>query len=144
MVIDVNLLARQGKEREPLSFEFPIKQDLILSPEMKITVGEFNGEIVLQEKIQIRGTITFIVTGECSRCLEDATSKVEIEVDEKFSQRPQDDEYGYKSGRVDLSEMINDKILSNQPTILLCDLNCKGLCPKCGCNLNNSSCNCEK
>ena len=144
MVIDVNLLARQGKESEELFFEFPIKEELILSPEMKISKGQFKGEIILGEKIYVQGVITFIVSGDCSRCLEPANNQVDVNVEEVYSQRPQDEEYGYKSGRVDLTEMLNDKILSNQPSILLCDINCKGLCPKCGCNLNFENCNCEK
>ncbi len=143
MVIDVNLLARQGKEKEDIFFEFLVKEELILSPEMKIESGNFKGEIFLDDKIYVNGIITIIVTGPCSRCLQDAKEIVEIEVDEVYSQRPQEDEYGYKSGKVDLTEMVNDKILANQPSILLCDLDCKGLCPKCGCNLNIKSCNCQ-
>lgn len=144
MVIDVNKLARQGKDFEQVYFDFPVKQDLILSEEMKIESGSFNGEVLLQDKIYINGTLTIKVTGPCSRCLENAEQLIEIQVEETFSQRPEEDEYRYKSGLVDLTEMINDKILSNQPSILLCKNDCKGLCPKCGCNLNDSACNCEK
>ncbi len=144
MVIDVNKLARQGKEFEEIYFDFPVKQDLILSEEMKIESGSFNGEVLLQDKIYINGTLTIKVTGPCSRCLENAEQLIEIQVEETFSQRPEEDGYRYKSGLVDLTEMINDKILSNQPSILLCKNDCKGLCPKCGCNLNDSACNCEK
>ena len=144
MVIDVNKLARQGKESEDICFDFPVKEELIISPEMKIESGEFKGEILLQDKVYVQGIITLKVSGACSRCLEDAIQLVEIDVEEVFSQRPQEDEYRYKSGLVDLTDMINDKILSNQPSVLLCDINCKGLCPKCGCNLNKETCNCEK
>ena len=70
MVIDVNKLARQGKELEEVYFDFPVKQDLILSEEMKIESGSFNGEVLLQDKIYINGTLTIKVTGPCSRCLE--------------------------------------------------------------------------
>ena len=144
MVIDVNLLARQGKELEDFSFDLLINQDLVLAPETELVDGKIQGKIYLEDKIYVKGFITFTVQGACSRCLEPAKEFVEIEFDEVFSQRPIDDEYRYKSGKVDLTEMANDKILSGQPSILLCNENCKGLCPKCGCNLNLGDCSCEK
>lgn len=144
MVIDVNLLARQGKELEDFSFDLLINQDLVLAPETELVNGKIQGTIYLEDKIYVKGIITFIVKGACSRCLEPANELVEVDFDEVFSQRPVDDEYGYKSGKVDLTEMVNDKILSNQPSVLLCNENCKGLCPKCGCNLNLGGCSCEK
>ena len=144
MVIDINLLKRQGKTCEQLEFDFPIESEVNLCPDIRLESGKFIGEIVLKDKVYISGDIKVIARGECSRCLADAEEEILIEVDEVFSERPVDDEYRYKSGRVDLSEMIRDKLLSNQPTVILCSKDCKGLCPKCGCNLNGQDCNCEK
>lgn len=144
MVIDINKLARQGKSVQDFYFDFPVDKQLVLSPDIVLERGEIQGEIILEDKVYVQGKITFKISGSCSRCLEDAKQDIQVDVEEVFSQRPQDDEYRYKSGMVDLTEMVKDKILSNQPAILLCDINCKGLCPKCGCNLNTSSCNCEK
>ncbi len=144
MVIDINLLKRQGKTCEQLEFEFPIESGVNLSPDIRLESGKFIGEIVLEDKVFISGDIKVLAVGECSRCLEKAQEEICIEVDEVFSERPVEDEYRFKSGRVDLSEMIRDKLLSNQPSVILCNKECKGLCPKCGCNLNLVECNCEK
>lgn len=144
MVIDINLLKRQGKESENLEFDFPIDSEISLSPDITFTQGKFIGELVLDGKVFVTGTIEATVQGECSRCLEPASELVKIDVDEVFSERPIDDEYRYKSGLVDLSEMFKDKLLANQPTVIYCKQECKGLCPKCGCNLNESDCDCEK
>ncbi len=144
MVIDINLLKRQGKSCEQIEFEFPIEGDISLSPDIRLESGKFLGEIVLEDKVFVTGEIRVKAVGECSRCLSLAQEEICIEVDEAFSERPIDDEYRFKSGRVDLTEMIRDKLLSNQPSVILCQEECKGLCPKCGCNLNLTKCDCEK
>lgn len=144
MVVDVNLLKRQGKESEELDFDFPVDSEINLSPDIKFTKGKFKGELVLDGKVFVTGMLEVLAEGDCSRCLEPAKELVQIEVDEVFSERPQEDEYRYKSGLVDFSEMIKDKLLSNQPTVIFCKEGCKGLCPKCGCNLNQRDCDCEK
>ena len=144
MVIDINLLKRQGKTCQEINFEFPIDKEVNLTPDIQMVSGEFIGEIQLEDKVYISGDIKVLVKGVCSRCLADTQEEVLIEVDEVFSERPIEEEYRYKSGMVDLSEMVRDKLLSFQPSVLLCHKDCKGLCPKCGCNLNFNSCDCEK
>ena len=144
MVIDVNLLKRQGKDSENFEFIFSVDSEICLSPDIKFTQGKFTGELVLDGKVFVTGTLEVLAEGDCSRCLEPAKELVVIDVDEVFSERPVDEEYRYKSGLVDFSEMIKDKLLSNQPTVIFCKEGCKGLCPKCGCNLNESDCSCEK
>ena len=46
--------------------------------------------------------------------------------------------------RVDIDEIALSDLLLELPTKLLCKDDCKGLCPVCGCDLNESECNCQK
>lgn len=48
-----------------------------------------------------------------------------------------------ESDEIDLTEDIIDYINLSLPMKKLCSEECKGLCPKCGVNLNDESCNCE-
>jgi uncharacterized protein len=48
----------------------------------------------------------------------------------------------YDGAEVDLSPLINEQILLGLPTRPLCSDECRGLCPGCGTNLNQSSCGC--
>lgn len=43
---------------------------------------------------------------------------------------------------IDLDPEIREEIIVDYPIKLLCTLNCKGLCPKCGKNLNEGDCCC--
>ena len=43
---------------------------------------------------------------------------------------------------IDLDELLTADILLELPSKFLCSDNCKGLCPKCGANLNETTCNC--
>ena len=44
----------------------------------------------------------------------------------------------------DLTEMIRDTLIASQPIRNLCKEDCKGLCPICGVNLNESECDCDR
>jgi segregation and condensation protein B len=54
------------------------------------------------------------------------------------------DDYLYKNGLVDLKLAIDDLIITSLPTVIYCQEDCKGLCPICGQNLNEKSCDCKK
>ena len=45
--------------------------------------------------------------------------------------------------RLDLEELLREDILLELPSKYLCSPDCKGLCPKCGKNLNEGDCGCE-
>ena len=45
--------------------------------------------------------------------------------------------------RLDLEELLREDILLDLPSKYLCSPDCKGLCPKCGKNLNEGSCGCQ-
>ena len=43
---------------------------------------------------------------------------------------------------IDLNPEIREEVILDYPIKPLCSLNCKGLCTKCGNNLNQGGCNC--
>ena len=45
---------------------------------------------------------------------------------------------------IDISDDIRQMILLSIPLKLLCNEDCKGLCPKCGKNRNNEQCDCRE
>ena len=44
---------------------------------------------------------------------------------------------------LDLDRAVSEDIFLNLPTKLLCNENCRGLCPVCGINRNHETCHCE-
>ena len=49
-----------------------------------------------------------------------------------------------EDGLLDIEELVVSDILLALPSKFLCKTDCKGLCPVCGTNLNDSECSCEK
>ena len=48
-----------------------------------------------------------------------------------------------EDGELDVDRLIYNEILVNWPAKVLCKPDCKGICPKCGTNLNLETCDCE-
>jgi uncharacterized protein len=81
---------------------------------------------------------------ECVRCLTDFLQSLNINFTElyAFSQRYVTDSglLMPESGFIDLAPVLREYILLEIPISPLCRQDCKGLCPNCGNNLNESTC----
>jgi len=109
----------------------------------------------IRENVFIEGTLETIVTSNCCRCLEISRLPVksnfrytfvpaEDRVTEEEELAPEDLEYGYYQDDVlDLDGIIFEQIMLQIPMKVLCTDTCKGLCPRCGINLNTANCNCH-
>ena len=53
------------------------------------------------------------------------------------------DAYVCESKLLDTEKVFLDNIILNLPMKQVCSRDCKGLCPKCGINLNKEACNCR-
>ncbi len=45
---------------------------------------------------------------------------------------------------IDLTDQLVENLILGVPMKMLCDENCKGICPGCGADLNHEQCTCEK
>lgn len=54
------------------------------------------------------------------------------------------DEDVYSGRELDLTAAVREQILLSVPASPLCREDCKGLCPKCGKDLNESECGCDR
>jgi uncharacterized protein len=75
--------------------------------------------------------VTFI----CSRCLNEF--EVILKKNLKFNYRVEKTQH-----EIDLNPDIRQDIILDYPINPLCKPDCKGLCPKCGKNLNEGKCKC--
>ncbi|MBE5909533.1 YceD family protein [Pseudobutyrivibrio sp.] len=91
------------------------------------------------------------IVGACDRCLTEVTFEVPINVDETVEvsegQVVADDDlgpYSFVDGEeIDVDELILNEILVNFPAKILCQDDCKGICPVCGKNRNLNDCGCD-
>ena len=92
----------------------------------------------------------------CARCVEPVqtplTGSFDLifrpqEADADSGERaitPDETEIGYyEESGLSLEDVVREQVLLSLPSRTLCKEDCKGLCPRCGQNLNLESCNCN-
>ncbi|MBQ9501010.1 MAG: DUF177 domain-containing protein [Lentisphaeria bacterium] len=85
----------------------------------------------------VSGSCRVTIAGECGRCLAPVEREIAAENIELFIALPQTAE------EIDISEDIRSEVLLELPMILLCKEDCRGLCPRCGADLNRCKCGCS-
>ena len=95
--------------------------------------------ILLQGKLE-----THIVT-ECARCLDTIFYPVDLDFEELYVYPPSSEAlYSVEeSGILDLAPLLREEAILSIPMGVICREDCAGLCPQCGQNLNESTCDCE-
>jgi uncharacterized protein len=109
------------------------------------------------DKVLVRGTVEVTVGLNCSRCLEefslDLKSDLETYLEGGGDSTPEgDDELPPEDlefrplhdGAVDLRELVAEQVHLALPVRALCSEGCRGLCPKCGRDLNQGGCSCDR
>jgi uncharacterized protein len=95
------------------------------------------------------GRISGDVTAPCRRCLAEAHAHVEdeshiiyAELDETTEDDPDIYPVDPAAHELDLRPALREEWLLAQPRFILCQDDCKGLCPRCGADLNDADCGC--
>ena len=107
-------------------------------------------------EVRIRGRLTAEMTAQCDRCLAQArfpldagfdlfyrpvaeiAREEEVEIDEGEA------EIGfYEGGGIELEDILREQVLLALPMQRICSDACKGICPVCGKNRNENSCDCR-
>jgi uncharacterized protein len=92
------------------------------------------------EGVLVSGTASAMVTGECARCLDLVTDRLEVELTELFAYpdtatdgtTDPDEVSRVVDDLVDLEPVVRDAVLLALPQAPLCQEGCLGLCPECG------------
>ncbi|MFP3948131.1 MAG: YceD family protein [Gemmatimonadota bacterium] len=123
-----------------LPLSSPLSVDLNVSPLQ-------SGELV------VRGRVGGVLARDCRRCLEPVDVPFEEEVyilfvPEDEVEGEKDDgkgvhEYDLGSGKLELGEAIREETILAAPLYVECKPECRGLCPRCGANLNERECDCD-
>ena len=150
MKIIVSQLPDAGIEEE---LRFPVKMNgdtpaLEICAHVKVTK--------YGERVIVEGAAESKITLLCSRCLEEASFPLKIKLNAEYlpsSKAPGNGEHelksdeldiGYYSGdEIDIDGLIRENMLLSLPMKPLCKSDCKGICYKCGRNLNEADCGCR-
>lgn len=100
--------------------------------------------------LKLTGELTTTLHGVCDRCASEFTRAVQIPIhavlvsEEELEQAEDEWVFGIHDGCADLTDIITTAFVLNMDSQLLCRPDCKGVCFRCGKNLNEGPCGCRK
>ena len=149
-----------GPEGLVIERDIEVGDSIQLAGEETIQAGaaHVSGELLREEDgFSFRGDIETVATLSCSRCLEPYTLPLALHFDLLYTARPEpadrrqsrmdEDEVTlthFDGRRIDLNQLLEEQIYLAVPLKPLCRPECRGLCPRCGANLNESACGCTQ
>ena len=98
----------------------------------------------------MKGEITTCIHGVCDRCAAEFDREMEIPIDAvlvtELANEENEDEWVFtlEGDSADLDDIVRTIFVLNMDSKLLCSDDCKGMCCRCGKNLNEGPCTCQK
>ncbi len=102
------------------------------------------------KRLLIRGETEVTIAIPCDRCLEEVDKGFHLRMDKDIDLTGSDDGRGMEESNfmtgtnLDVDQLIFGEILVSWPMKVLCREDCKGICKRCGANLNEAECQCQK
>ena len=97
--------------------------------------------------LHLRGTLTADMICVCDRCNREFDSRKETALDAVIAEEESEDNpeiFVLEGTEIDLQDLLATCLILDMETKFLCRVDCKGLCPRCGRNLNLGPCTCGK
>ena len=140
------------KEGLDLDIQESIDSDIATAPvSARLRIDKAGAEIM------VKGDLRTEVKLACSRCLKEFNGKLTVPVDVVYHpvEELKDEDHlnevkseeldmdFYSGEEFDLLALIKEQVELNLPMKPLCEDVCKGICPKCGTDLNLNRCTCS-
>ena len=119
---------------------FPVSEPVVASGIVRNTAGV----------LMMTGSITTCIHGICDRCASEFDREIDFPIDvvlvTELANEENEDEWVFplEGDSADLEDIIRTVFVLNLDSKLLCKDDCAGLCCRCGKNLNDGPCNCQK
>lgn len=106
-------------------------------------------------EIFVRGEMTAPLKLQCARCLKEIEHKINSKIDIVYTLASEhkakekeltleDVGANYLEGdEIDINALLAEQLSLDMPMQPLCRIDCKGLCPKCGADINQGKCSCS-
>lgn len=156
MILDLWSFLEGEKDHIEFQGEFEYEGFNLSGRKIKILEPiKYKGEIFkIQRDKVIDINIEYIYGEKCHRCLVDTENKINtrlsgrlVDSREDFEEIENEDDEDenvlyYENSNLNLDEYIIEQVILSLPMKTICKEDCKGLCSKCGINLNLSKCDC--
>ena len=119
---------------------FPVSEPVVASGVVRNTAGV----------LMMTGSVTTCIHGICDRCASEFDRDIDFPINvvlvTELANEENEDEWVFplEGDSADLDDIVRTVFVLNLDSKLLCDEDCKGLCCRCGKNLNNGPCSCQK
>ncbi len=107
---------------------------------------------ILGDEILLRMKVVTDAETRCDRCGDPFQTRLKGQVDTLFTSDPLKIEgaeggevrlFDVRSADLDITQEVIDALFLGIPDKVVCRESCRGLCPQCGTNLNESECDCQ-
>ena len=120
------------------SGRYPVSRPVVVRGEVRNTAG------ILELTLNARTTLDAV----CDRCgkafKQDKDVPFACMLAEELQNEDNDEIELLEDGMVDVGELARTAFILDMDTKTLCSEDCKGLCPRCGADLNLGPCSCKK
>ena len=119
---------------------YPVSEPVLAEGVVKNTAGV----------LMMTGEVSTCIHGICDRCAanfdREVSFPIEVVLVTEMANEENEDEWVFplEGDSADLDDIVRTVFVLNLDSKLLCKEDCKGLCPRCGKNLNDGPCNCQK
>jgi DUF177 domain-containing protein len=152
-MLQVDLARLRHERRVTLAAEVPATSALWAQADVHLA-GPLHVHVEAQQAgsdVVVRGELQGEVAAVCRRCLKPLRVPVARQVSALYAPEAEltdpsaDEVFPLPSGRaaLDVSELVRQELILAVPEFPVCDEACRGLCPRCGRDLNEGPCGCE-
>ena len=120
------------------------------SLDVEVLRAKLNGKITCSGGVLVlEANLDAKIKTSCARCLKELELPVSVDFSETLVQAGQeegkdlDSVIVFEGTEVDVGQLAENNLLLNISSKYLCSENCRGLCPKCGKDLNEGDCDCD-
>ena len=119
---------------------YPVTEPVVASVTVRNTAGV----------LMMEGELTTTIHGTCDRCASPFDREIRFPINvvlvTELADEENEDEWVFplEGDSADLDDIVRTVFVLNLDSKLLCKADCKGLCSRCGRNLNDGPCNCQK
>ena len=119
---------------------YPVSEPVLASGTVRNTAGV----------LVMTGEVSTTIHGVCDRCASSFDREIRLPINvvlvTELADEENEDEWVFplEGDSADLDDIVRTVFVLNMDSKLLCKPDCKGLCCRCGKNLNDGPCDCQK
>ena len=139
----------QENKRTEVTMAFPFEafqsEKILNSPELQLVLMNVGkGKAIVHGK----ASLEFILN--CDRCLKPVKTLVELDFEREvlapelvMDDDTKEEQHFVDEYELDVEALLAEELQMTWPSKILCEEDCKGICKKCGQNLNDGTCECD-